>query len=76
MDQGRRLQGLAGGKVGHAGAGQPVQLLVHDSQQPLGCGGVAGLGGTQQFRDRLIRFGWHGSESRKKLAPLARNYRL
>jgi hypothetical protein len=46
--------------VGHAGPGQLVQLLVHNGQQPLRRAGVAGLGGKQQLRDRLVRFDWHG----------------
>jgi hypothetical protein len=70
VDQGGRLQGLAGRQVGHAGAGQLVQFLVHGRQQPLRRPGLAGLGGTQQFRDGLVQLSRHGSESAKKLAPL------
>ena len=57
MHQGRRLQGLPGRQVGHAGAGQLVQLLVHDRQQPIRRRGVAGLGGPQQFSDVFDRLG-------------------
>ena len=66
MDQGGRLQGLAGGQVGHAGAGQLVQLLVHDGHQALRRRDVAGLSCLQQFRDGLDRLGGHGLGIRKK----------
>jgi Ca2+-binding RTX toxin-like protein len=38
--------------------------------------GVAGLGGTQQDRDGLVRLGYPGWESAKKLAPPAGDSRL
>jgi hypothetical protein len=77
VDQGRRLQGLAGRQVGHAGAGDLMQLLVHDRYQTLRRGGVARLGGLQQFRDGLDRPGGHGSRNpKKKLVPFPRNSRL
>jgi hypothetical protein len=47
VDQGRRLQGLTGGQVGHASPGQLLQLLVNEGRQPLRRAGVAGLGGKQ-----------------------------
>jgi hypothetical protein len=53
--------------VGHAGAGQLLQLLIDDRQQPLRRRGIARLGGTQQLRDGLVGFGRHGWESAKKV---------
>jgi hypothetical protein len=47
-----------------------VQLLVHDGHQALRRRGVAGLGGTQQFRDGLLRLGGHGSESTTKVGAI------
>ena len=43
VDQGRRLEGLAGGQPGRERRGQAAQLRVEH---------------RQQFRRRLLRFGW------------------
>ena len=43
VDQGRRLEGLAGAQPGRQRRGQPAQLVVEN---------------RQQFRRRLLRFGW------------------
>jgi hypothetical protein len=61
VDQGRRLQSLAGGQVGHAGAGQLLQLFVDGGQQLLSGGRVTGVGGPEQFRDVLGRIERRGS---------------
>jgi hypothetical protein len=66
VDQRRRLQGLPGRQVGHAGAGQLVQLRADDGQQPLRGRGVASLGGPQQLRDLLDRLGGHGPGNPRK----------
>src|SRR6516225_10827346 len=77
VDQRRRLQGLAGRQLGHAGAGQLAKLLIHDGQQALRRGGVAGLSRPQQFRDGLDRLGRHGvCNPQKKLVPFSRHSRL
>jgi hypothetical protein len=72
VDQRRRLQGLAGRQGGHAGAGEPVQLLVDGRQQPLRRAGVAGPRGLQQSRDGcgLVRIGRHGWQSEKKVGAV------
>jgi hypothetical protein len=62
--------------VGHAGAGQPVQLLVHGGQQLLRGRGVAGLGSP--YSSVMC---WSDSDGmglgirEKKLAPLPRHSR-
>src|SRR5262245_696653 len=77
VDQGRRLQRLAGRQLGHAGAGQLVQLLVHDGHQVFRRGRVAGLSRLQQLRDGLDRLGRHETRNpQKKLGPFSRNSRL
>jgi hypothetical protein len=66
VHQGRRLQGLAGGQVSHASAGQLVQLLIHDSHQALRRRGVASLSRPQQFRDGLDRARGHRFRNSQK----------
>jgi hypothetical protein len=53
VNKSRRLQGVAGGLVGHLGCGQTAKLFVHQGKQSVRRAGVPLLGAFEHAGDLI-----------------------